>query len=237
MSESISRRLFVAGSAAVFASGQTRMPVREAFDHLLLGISDLDQGIDWVERRTGVRAVAGGVHPGAGTRNALLSLGGRHYLEIIAPDPAQASAEGRAQLVRALAQPRLIGFAIATNNIGLTAASLRKAGLRVIGPTDGSRRTPSGALLRWKVLGVESELHAGTVDPIPFFIEWASDSTHPSKDAPVGCRIEELRLEHPRPDELARLFRTMDLDANIAQADQVRIIAALQTKNGRVELL
>src|SRR5437588_1515120 len=125
---------------------QTRMSVRDAFDHLLFGVSDLDHGMDWFEGRAGVRAVMGGVHPGRGTRNALVSLGGAHYLEIIAPDPAQTGADRQFQL-STLTEPRLINFAVRTKDIDSTAASLRRAGVNAIGPRDGSRRTASAELL------------------------------------------------------------------------------------------
>lgn len=85
----------------------------DVFDHILLGAPDLDLGIRWVEERTGVRAKFGGNHPGSGTRNALLSLGTGHYLEIIAPDPAQANAPDDRGL-RELSSPRIIQWAIHT---------------------------------------------------------------------------------------------------------------------------
>ncbi len=57
-------------------------------DHIILGVNDLQKGIEEFERRTGVKAVYGGAHPGRGTHNALASLGEPgSYLEILAPNP------------------------------------------------------------------------------------------------------------------------------------------------------
>ena len=77
-------------------------------DHLILGVSDLQAGIRAVEKQTGVRPVRGGRHPGGGTRNALISLGERHYLEILAPDPDQEPGD-RSRELKALRAPKLIG--------------------------------------------------------------------------------------------------------------------------------
>src|SRR6202047_2137400 len=130
----ISRRVFLAGAA--FAAAALNAPnilsapkkVPTLLDHILLGCNDLDRGVAFVEEQTGVRAALGGVHPGAGTRNALLSLGERRYLEIIAPDPDQTDAADTRGL-RKLTEPRLVTWAAHPGDIESFAARLKGEGI------------------------------------------------------------------------------------------------------------
>jgi hypothetical protein len=112
-------------SRSVGAAPEKIVQAKEAVDHLLLGASDLDAGIAWLEKLTGVKAVAGGSHPGRGTRNALIALGGKRYLEIIAPDPAQQIYDFQIDL-RQLTTPRLITWAAATGDINALAQRARR---------------------------------------------------------------------------------------------------------------
>ena len=233
--QSATRRSLLIGSASIIAGTKNLTPVVDAVDHLLLGVSDLDRGIDWVERRTGVRAAAGGIHPGVGTRNALLSLGAGHYLEIIAPDPSQPVYKFRLD-VRLFTEPRLVTFAAATKDIEATAAIARAAGYEVSGPNAGSRQVPSGQTLRWRTLGVLNQLGSGGIEPVPFFIQWDLDAPHPSRSTPADCELDSLEFQHSTPSDLSAALRELGIDGKVSQAGAVRIIARLKTPKGRVEL-
>ena len=201
-----------------------------AFDHILLGAPDLDVGIRWVEERTGVRAKFGGNHPGAGTRNALLSLGKGHYLEIIAPDPAQANVPDVRGL-RELSSPRIIKWAIHTENIAAAKSMVEAAGIKTVGPQPGSRQRPDGKLLRWQTLGIEQNTPL-----VPFFIQWEAGSPHPSSDSPPIGTARSLHFETPQADELRRILHAAAIQADIRKSSLPRIVLVVQTARGEIEI-
>ena len=209
--------------------------IRESVDHLLLGAPDLDVGIAWLEQRTGVRAQVGGSHPGVGTRNALVSLGSRQYLEIIAPDPAQSAFNFNLDL-RRLPAPRLVTWAVSTPDIDAAVAAARRDKLEVFGPRDGSRRRPDGSVLHWRSAGTAASFAEAEVDPVPFFIQWAADSRHPSVDAPAGCQLVDFAIAGPDPGKLEAVLAGLGVDASVTKSDHARLTATLETPKGRVVL-
>jgi len=221
----ISRRIFLCLTGGAIAAPTLFWAASEVptlLDHVLLGCSDIEHGIAFVEERTGVRAKFGGVHPGRGTQNALLSLGARRYLEIIAPDPKQ-SGSLQYPVITRLTEPRLIGWAAHPNDLRSLAAKLAQSGVAVDGPTPGSRRRPDGRVLQWKTLTVKEN----TADLLPFFIEWSSDSIHPSADSPKGCSL--VRFEAASPDPAALLSRValLGLDLPVVKGDNPQLRARI----------
>jgi len=213
--------------------------VPRILDHILLGSADLDQGIVFVETQLGVRAACGGVHPGRGTQNALLSLGDRHYLEIIAPDPKQQGANVtpllRADLIKnlkSLATPRLVGWAAHPGNLATFAQKLRDAVVAFQGPTPGSRKRPDGRLLQWQTLNLDDD-DSGL---LPFFIEWAAGSPHPATDAPSGCSLVHFALAAPDVDALKKTATLLDLNVAIEKDERPQIRATLCGPNGELSL-
>jgi hypothetical protein len=205
--------------------------IPELLDHVILGCNDLDRGIAFVEDYTGVRAAFGGVHPGRGTRNALLSLGQRRYLEIMAPDPDQPDAKDPLALhLRKLSEPQITGWAVHPGDLGSFAKKLRDAGVAFEGPSPGSRKRPDGHVLQWQSLTLKDN-HSWL---LPFFIEWSADSLHPSADAPAGCRLIRFEAVTPEPDKLAKTAALLLLDVPIIKGEKSQLRAIIAGPRGEL---
>lgn len=206
---------------------------RDLIDHLVYAAPDLDVAVAELERRLGVRAAEGGRHPDEGTRNALLALGGRMYLEIVGPDRLQpAPAHPRWFGIDTLRTPRLAAWAARADDL---AAIRRVADVHAIslGPIRaGQRARPNGARLTWSVTDPHTVTASGIV---PFYIDWGS-SPHPSESAPEGVTLVDLRAEHPSADRVAWLLEKLDIAMSVAPAASPALIAVLETPRGRVEL-
>src|SRR6185436_15261652 len=146
--------IFVAASVvAAIAPIVAQQPARllDQIDHLVYATPDLDLGINAIVKLTGVRATAGGQHPGLGTRNALVALGPASYLEIIGPDPDQPKPAGSRRFgIDDLKAPRLLTWVAKSNQLDALVASAAAHGVTLGAVIPGSRKRPDGVVLSWR---------------------------------------------------------------------------------------
>jgi hypothetical protein len=237
--ENISRRRFLEfGSVAglmLFAGEIMYANEDLALDHLLLAINDRDQGMEWIENKFGVKPAIGGNHPGLGTRNALLSLGPNCYLEIIAPDPDQKTYTFHLD-IRTITTPQIITWCVGTKDIEALVKKVKESGFDIMGPFAGSRARPDGKILKWKTAFIQEKFGVNNVDPVPFFIEWAKDSIHPSQDSPEGCTLHSFEIEHPQAGKLQEVLKTLGLDVKVNQSQNAKLVATIASPKGELKL-
>ena len=167
---------------------------RSELDHIVIAASSLEAGAAWVEERLGTKPVPGGQHRTMGTHNALLRLGPRSYLEVIAIDPGgQAPTRPRwfsldepEMRARLATSPALITWVVRTS-------SLASACARV--PDLGEPMPMARNALRWKI-----SVPDGGV---------AGVGRHPADGDPVGGRRRRFRPSPVRRATRERL-RTGD---------------------------
>lgn len=190
-------------------------------DHVILRIPNLQAGIDEFARRTGVTPKFGGRHPGRGTENALVSLGGGHYLEILA------DVDGKAQPGARLTP---WGWAVHTKALPAVIARVRAAGFQLEGPTPGSRRTPDSTLLQWRTANP-----AGPgLELAPFVIEWADGTLHPSTTSPVGCTLVSWEIVAADSRKLDPYLAALPYQANMRRGGTDSLRLTLQCPKGQV---
>jgi len=233
------------GKQASLTSGRTELrrdsgsEAVTQIDHVIWAVPSLEEGVDFFRRMSGVDPAVGGVHPGRGTRNSLVSAGRNTYLEIIAPDPSQMPLDPDEYPVQAFAHeisgmegPEVDMFAFSSSDLEAVAEKGRELGLTVVGPTPGERMTSDGVLIRWSHVDF---IDHGFGQFLPFALNWL-DSPHPSTTSPKGVVMEGITVEHPRAEALRRIYVALGVPAEVVFAEEPRIIVRMRSDNGPFEI-
>ena len=208
-------------------------PAVPLVDHLLYVTPDVDRTVDDLEQVFGVRAVPGGRHAAWSTRNALLALGPRSYLEIFGPDegalePPQPRPFGLDDLEAA----RLATWVAARGDLDRFVHEAERHKVDLGAVEARSRQRPDGTTLSWRMTDPRKSRADGIV---PFFIDWG-DAPHPAADAPGGVTLLGLRAEHPLAREVEGMLAKLDLALPVTTGEAPALIARLATPRGVIEL-
>lgn len=202
-------------------------------DHLVYATPDLTRGIDELHELLGVRATLGGQHPGLGTRNALIALGPDSYIEIVAPDPAQATpTTPRWFGIDELEHSRLTTWAAKATDLAALRMRAVQNGIPLGELATGKRRRPDGVELSWQLTDPRASVGDGVV---PFFIDWG-DSPHPAQTAAKGATFVGLRTEHPDASKVQRVLEQLDLSVAVRRGAKAALIATIDSPRGRIEV-
>jgi hypothetical protein len=185
--------------------------LRSTLDHLVVACRDLGQGTAWLRERLGVEPQPGGKHRGMSTHNALLRLGARTYLELLAVDPsAPAPSRPRwfglddaAVQERLAAAPFLASWVVACDDVARAAELL---------PALGEVVPLSRGVLAWRIaIPPSGSPPLGGAHPAA--IQWEGDS-HPCDALESrGCELLELRVSHPQADAIRSAVAALGLSA------------------------
>ena len=174
--------------------------VAARFDHLVVAVADLDEAAArW--RAAGIPAERGGAHP-VGTVNALVRGPGPAYVELI----AAGSEESNPWLDRVRPARGPISWAIAVDDIEAAREALAAAGFDPAPAVPGSRRTPDGDLVEWRLSDIGDGPYDGS---LPFLIQWTAPMGPGPADGPV---VEQVTLTPSDPERVADLLLTLGFE-------------------------
>ena len=189
----------------------------------MYAVPDLENSMAEIASITGIVPSDGGVHPGNGTRNALLGLSNSSYLEIIGPDKKQNLENTLGELLVSKNTSGIRAWAVAVSDLASVADVAQELGFRVRDRKEMSRKTPEGFLLEWELLFLEDAL-------LPFFIDWKG-SEHPARKAPSGCGLLELSISAEEPKVYQELLNKLKLEVSVSEGEPA-ISATIRSPKG-----
>ncbi|MFJ4807322.1 VOC family protein [Streptomyces longwoodensis] len=187
-------------------------------DHIVLATPDLAATVAEFTRRTGVAPAPGGAHVDLGTRNHLVGLGGRAYLEIIGPDPdpdpdpdRPGPSRARPFGVDALPAARTLTWAISPPDLDAAVAAARGQGYDPGDIRAMSRRRPDGVLLEWRL----TDGPPRPCDLAPFLIDWGA-AAHPADSGLPVVPLLSFTATAPAPHEVRPCLTALGTDLTVS---------------------
>lgn len=203
-------------------------------DHLVITAPTLGEGIQWAEKHLEASPQPGGQHPHWGTHNALLGLGDRCYLEILAPDPNLPTPPRGKWLAPYYHQGiGLATWALATDNLAHAVHILADINIFPGPIQNGSRTRTDGTQLHWQLTDPYVLPWNGY---FPFLIDWG-DSPHPAADLPAIGSIDFFHVLCPEvsPYQNAKM-KEMKWPYTIENNENHAIQTIIQTGHHLVKL-
>jgi len=198
-------------------------------DHLVWYGADLEAGQRFFAERMDSAPTYGGVHPGEGTGNFLLSLSDQTYVEILGRDPAQPEASLDAELRALGSDSGLYHWAAGGADLEELRDRAQRAGLAGSELVTGGRTLPNGNWLGWKLFGVKNH---GFGALVPFFIDWM-ESAHPAKTTPRGGSLVSVEAYTPAPRQLGEIYQALGLDIAVHEAAAPGLAVTVESRRGR----
>ncbi len=204
-------------------------------DHLVYGVPDLEKAISQLELLLGVKAIVGGRHKAKGTHNALINLGSKCYLELLAIDRVNKVTGPRWMGIDHLTTPKCLRWSLKTEAIDQDAHTLSNYNPQLAEIDMGQRWTPDNKLLKWQMT---LPLASPEVELLPFLIDWSQSAHHPMDNLPEQCHLRHLDLSSPHPtnaqNALNRLCGVGEM--TIGLSTDTKIIATIDSPKGIVKL-
>ncbi len=209
-------------------------------DHIIWACADLERGVRRFEALTGIEPRFGGVHAGGLTHNALVGLGNRCYLEILAPvGPARPGDDHWCRLAREAHEPRILTYCLRSPQpLPKLASTFEAYGWKNAVVASNGRTTPEGVRLRWQWLAPTVERFGLA---FPFFIDWL-DSPHPAESldgaaqARSGIVLQRFAVGHPDAADLHSTLAQIGSTVDTYAAGETQFRVQLQTPLGAVSL-
>ena len=200
-----------------------------AIDHLVITAPSLAAGTKMLHEALGIWPQRGGEHARMGTHNALLRLGEKRYLEVIATNPAVA----RPQRLRwfqldelaAESVPRLATWVARCDDIQVAYAAC--------GEIHGEIQAMSRGDLNW-LISIPADGSMPLDGVAPSLIEWRSPQHPASRLEDHGCSLVSLKGFHPEAPQLNDLLCQLGLasEIHVEQDQRAHIVAEIQTPHG-----